>query len=73
MQSLDKDMVKFVLKSLGSRRGFSPPETGVRLTGPDGGAIKTDKSLDLSALSDEDLDKLAELISKGGEGRDERG
>lgn len=72
VRSLDKDMVRFVLKTMGAKRGFAEKKA-VELSGPDGGPVHVKNDIpDLSSLSDEDLDRLEEML-KGAQGKKEDG
>lgn len=43
---------------------FAPPAMRHEVSGPDGGAIEVSSSLDLSLLSDEELDALDEILER---------
>lgn len=55
---------RFVLTTIGKSRGYT---TGKEVSGPDGGPISIEQ-YDLSKLSDEELEKLEDLLGKADEG-----
>ena len=64
VQNRDRDMTKFILSTLGESRGIRRPKKQIEISGDAENPLITKSEIDLSGLSDEELNVMEKLLNK---------
>lgn len=65
VSACDRKMTQYILDRLGEKRGLKKPKSQVQVSGDPKNPLVTKKQIDLSNLSDEELEVLGKALSKG--------
>lgn len=64
VQNRDREMTKFILSTLGESRGIRKPKKRIELSGDPESPLVTKSEIDLSGLTDEELDTLEKVLQR---------
>lgn len=64
VQNRDREMTKFILTTLGESRGIRKPKKQIEISGDAENPLATKNEIDLSGLTDEELDVIEKMLNK---------